>query len=124
MRPLRIIGVAVGVAALVLLARGPLVSTATVVSQDAIHNTLGAKPPQAPAAPGSCLQNAAQCTGGGSLLASGVATGAALVIVLGPALNPVALVGRARRARRGVGILPEGDPTVVMRPPRVISVFA
>jgi hypothetical protein len=113
----------VGAAALVLMACGPLVSTATVVSESAFHNTRGAKPPQTPAR-GSCLQNAAQCTGAGSLLASGVATSAALLIVLGPALNPVALVGRARRARRGVGILPEGDPAHVMRPPRLISVFA
>lgn len=113
---------AVAAATLILMASAPVANAGAVVSRGVVQSSLDGAPP-APAR-GPCLQNAAQCQGAGALLASGVPTDATLLVVLTSVLSLVLLPFLARRARGAAGLLPDGDPIHVMRPPRVLSVFA
>ena len=121
-RLFRVLGVAVGAAVLILIASAPVANAGTVVSRGVAQSSLGEARP-APGR-GPCLQNAAQCQGAGALFASGVPTDATLLVVLTSVLSLALLPFLARRARGAARLLPDGDPIHVMRPPRLLSVFA
>jgi hypothetical protein len=119
----RQVAVAVGAVTLVVVASASLAMAGPAARSDAARSTLGGHAAPAPQ-PGPCLQNAAQCAGAGSVVASGATLGTAALFVGGPAVVAAALARRVRRSRRASGQLPDGMPLVIMRPPRLLSVFA
>jgi choline dehydrogenase-like flavoprotein len=107
---------------LVVVASASVAMATSPAPANASHGTLGGHATQTPR-PGPCLQNAAQCAGAGSIVASS-ALGAPLLVVGGAAIIAAALARRVRRRRRESGLLPDGRPLVIMRPPRSLPAFA
>jgi len=113
----------VAVVTLVVVASVSLAMAGPAASNGAAHSALGGHATRTPQ-PGPCLQNAAQCAGAGSIVTSGAPLGTTLLFVGGPALVAAALARRVRRRRGTSGLLPAGMRLLIMRPPRLLSVFA
>jgi len=111
-----------GAVTLVVVASASVAMAAPSPATNASHSTAGGHAAQTPR-PGPCLENAAQCAGAGSIVAS-TTLGAPLLIVVGAAIIAAAPACRVRRRRRESGLLPDGRPLAIMRPPRSLPAFA
>jgi hypothetical protein len=117
------VATATGALLLVVVACAPMAGAGALVPNGAAHSTPGGHRSQAPA-PGPCLQNAAQCSNAGSLVATGATLGSALILIGGPVIIPAARMRRIRRSHGAFGFLPSGRSVLIMRPPRSLPAFA
>jgi hypothetical protein len=62
--------------------------------------------------------------GAGSLVSSAATLGTNLLVVGGPVIVAARLLRRVRRSRGATGTLPPGALSLIMRPPRILPVFA
>jgi hypothetical protein len=115
--------VAVAAAILVVVTCIALTSTGAPGSTSTVRTTLGAHHAQIPV-PGPCLQNMAQCVGAGSPVSSAATLGTSLLVVEGPVIVAAAVLRRVRRSHRSSGTLPLGALSLIIRPPRILPVFA
>jgi hypothetical protein len=118
----RRLAVGLGAVTLVVVASVSVAMASPSAAPDTAPTTLGGHATPTPS-PGPCLQNAAQCAGAGSIVAS-TTFGAPLLVVGGAAIMAAALARRVRRRRRQSGLLPAGKRLAIMRPPRLHPAFA